>query len=985
MNILKIIDTEEKKSIFSISLILSFLLYVYFLVTNLPNGIIYSIFLFVLINIVYLVKDRFWLAISASLVIWFVYAYARSYFFDGYPFDGPFQSYNALRRIDAGDIIGNNYDYFHGVGIPYLNYVFYKLFGGDLFASEFSRYFINILATIPIVWFIFYFSKNNKTAKLATVFYLIVSLSCIVMSLNQSPLQSEHLYLVRNIAILITIVLLTKQFSKFNELLLLSLMNIVAFYLGNEQGVYHAIAVFLAQLFFFKRFTTFKSNMAWAIATIITSVCLLLISNELLFSSQRSILFIKDISQDQIWYFGSYPNEFYHGFKYLLDSYSIINVRLIANTMLVLLTVYLVFKMKKGTQLKKISSILLIYGFFSLSSELGYLSVHYFDSLTRASIIIVALILSFDKDELYNVIDKSAADKIYILNIYRMNHFNLVYNLLLFILVSGLFARSHFIADIKSLYHEYKIDTEFNRKQTLYLGVLLKDNTHWKHEQQVELLTKKNNEIITDYTDKDFINGIDVSTILHLKVNGKLKKGFPGKILFQKHLYDFDYINADTIRVRGRIVKKTDSDDIKIYYGKSVSEECTLRGNSAKEFYNNSLFTNSISKKDDAELFISNSSKLLSCQNRFLNPGDKLNFKYSGERTIEKVYSNGLIKLNGGGLSPYLDGYPFKIGVIKNAHDKLVLTGQVLSTELVNKIKLLDYYDGDVILNYNGDKYKLISKNGIISVPSSLDLNKNFNLSYDSSFRYMKKVKGENIWSLYTGILDAYNQQLNPSGIDYMIHVLGDKKREQYLSCFIKEKPEYVTIPISRNVDEIYKPYLKFYTDLSYVTYWRFYNNLFLNYKLINESKYSLLLQKNKNHFVSENDSSYDSVKMNIKNNTLSLSTKNIAQYGSYKMGVVKIYFNLNYKFKVPILSKTERHYFIVNNSYIKMPVPIIPYQNYVEFPFVINKNSETLDIKLIDEDPFGSYSKVHFDNAYIKSIDNNNALILKALDIDNL
>ncbi|WP_318511274.1 hypothetical protein [Photobacterium leiognathi] len=984
MDILKFIETEEKKSVFTISIILSFLLYVYSLVSNHPNGIIYSLFLVVLINGVYFVKDRFWLAIAASLVIWLVYAYSKSYFFDGYPFDGPFQSYNALRRIDSGSIIGNNYDYFHGAGIPYLNYVFYKLFGGDLFASEFSRYFINILATIPVIWFIFYFSENNKTAKFATVIYLIVSLSCIVMSLNQSPLQSEHLYLVRNIAILITIILLTRRFNKFNELILLSLMNIVAFYLGNEQGIYHAIAVFMAQIFFFKRFTNFKSNIVWAITTFITSVCLLLISNEILFSSQRSILFIKDISQDQIWYFGSYPNEFYHGLKYLFDSYSIINIRLIANTILVLLTVYLVFKMKKGALLKKVSSILLIYGFFSLSSELGYLSVHYFDSLTRASVIIIAIIMSFDKDGLYNTIDKSVANKIYILNIFRIKHFSITYNLLLFILVSGLLSSSHFFGSIKSLYSEYKINKEFDKKPNEYLGVLLKDNTHWKHKEQVELLTKKNNNIITDYTDKDFTNGLNVSTIMHLKINGQLKKGFSGVILFQKNMYNFDYVNADTIRVRGRLNKDSDNKDIKIYYAKSLSDKCSLRGNSAKEFYNNSSFINSISKKD-AVLFLPDSENLLTCKNKFLNPGDKLKFNYSGERVIERVYSNGLIKLNGGGLSPYLDGYPFVIDVIKKSHDKAVLTGQVLSTNLVNKVKLLDHYNGEVNLNYGGELYKVTSKDGVITLPSAIKLDNYYELSYNLSPSYIKKVQGDKIWSLYTGIFDAYYNQLNPSGIDYMIHVLGDKKRDKYLSSFIKEKPEYVTMPISRNVDEIYKPYLKFYTDLSYVTYWRFYSNLFSNYKLVNESKYSLLLQKDNSRLSTKVKSNYEPVKINVKDNHFTFNVKNISQYGNYKMGVIKIYFKLNYKFKLPILSKTERHYFIVNNSYIKMPVPIIPYQNYVEFPFVINKNSDSLDIKLIDEDPFGSYSKVHIDNAYVKSIDNNNELILKAFDIDNL
>lgn len=62
--------------------------------------------------------------------------------------DGPIQLYNWLRRIDDGQIPGRDFDVFHGIGIPYVHYPVYRLFGGDFFASELSRQLICRLSTL---------------------------------------------------------------------------------------------------------------------------------------------------------------------------------------------------------------------------------------------------------------------------------------------------------------------------------------------------------------------------------------------------------------------------------------------------------------------------------------------------------------------------------------------------------------------------------------------------------------------------------------------------------------------------------------------------------------------------------------------------------------------------------------------------------------------------------------------------------------------
>jgi hypothetical protein len=68
-------------------------------------------------------------------------AWFQAYHFDVYPFDGGFQLYNPLRRLAAGQLPGQEgFQYFHGFGLIFLHLPLFFLAGGNLFASEFSRW-----------------------------------------------------------------------------------------------------------------------------------------------------------------------------------------------------------------------------------------------------------------------------------------------------------------------------------------------------------------------------------------------------------------------------------------------------------------------------------------------------------------------------------------------------------------------------------------------------------------------------------------------------------------------------------------------------------------------------------------------------------------------------------------------------------------------------------------------------------------------------
>jgi hypothetical protein len=66
--------------------------------------------------------------------------------FKSMPTNGAFQLFNPLKRLADGDVLGRDFDYFHGPGALWAHYPVFALFGGDLWASEVSRKFMSLLA-----------------------------------------------------------------------------------------------------------------------------------------------------------------------------------------------------------------------------------------------------------------------------------------------------------------------------------------------------------------------------------------------------------------------------------------------------------------------------------------------------------------------------------------------------------------------------------------------------------------------------------------------------------------------------------------------------------------------------------------------------------------------------------------------------------------------------------------------------------------------
>ena len=83
-------------------------------------------------------------------------ALGNALFFDGYAADGAFQLLNPMRRLMEGQVIGRDFNFFHGVGVPWIHLPFYVLFGQGIFGEELARWLVSPLLFVLSAFCVFY-------------------------------------------------------------------------------------------------------------------------------------------------------------------------------------------------------------------------------------------------------------------------------------------------------------------------------------------------------------------------------------------------------------------------------------------------------------------------------------------------------------------------------------------------------------------------------------------------------------------------------------------------------------------------------------------------------------------------------------------------------------------------------------------------------------------------------------------------------------
>ncbi len=97
-------------------------------------------------------------------------------------------------------------------------------------------------------------------------------------------------------------------------------------------------------------------------------------------------------------------------------------------------------------------------------------------------------------------------------------------------------------------------------------------------------------------------------------------------------------------------------------------------------------------------------------------------------------------------------------------------------------------------------------------------------------------LKGQNFWSTYASAQEVVAGKFQPSGTDYIIHVLGDKQRETYLQDFANEEFTYAAT------------IRKSFTDWEYWierANWWFYRKLYKDWHPVYANTYELYWERN--------------------------------------------------------------------------------------------------------------------------------------------
>jgi hypothetical protein len=232
--------------------------------------------------------------------------------FTGSAIDGPFQLYNALRRIAAGFRPGVDFQFFHGVGVPYAHYWLFRALGGRFQDAEMAR---EIIAAVvfPASLLIFFraFARTWTRAaclaagSIAAVYAL--KMLALLFALNSMVGVRSTL------PALIPIVLYRAE-RRGMRVLATGAMLGVALFVSTEQGLAAAGAFIVVSALLVLRRPAKSRELIDAAATLgvaVVALFLALLSVGGFPGAMGALRYnFKLVPMDQYWFFGAPPNPF---------------------------------------------------------------------------------------------------------------------------------------------------------------------------------------------------------------------------------------------------------------------------------------------------------------------------------------------------------------------------------------------------------------------------------------------------------------------------------------------------------------------------------------------------------------------------------------------------------------------------------------------------------------------------------------------------
>jgi len=239
----------------------------------------------------------------------------QAWTFNGFPFDGPFQLFNPLRRIADGQIPGRDFENFHGLLIPYLHFPLYVIAGADLRGSEFARQVLTPVLSVASVYSILTFAtaSRQKAIQLLGVWVCVAPR----VGMGELDVAGNSLLGFRAAFPLFAVAYLGRSLrttrSRGSPWRIGALLGIGVLW-SWEQGTAITAGVALAMLIvgpgcLLARLRKLLLVAVGAVASLLITVGFLTAGN--ITAAWDAIRYMAvDVPGDQLWYFGSPPNPF---------------------------------------------------------------------------------------------------------------------------------------------------------------------------------------------------------------------------------------------------------------------------------------------------------------------------------------------------------------------------------------------------------------------------------------------------------------------------------------------------------------------------------------------------------------------------------------------------------------------------------------------------------------------------------------------------
>jgi hypothetical protein len=321
--------------------------------------------------------------------------------FLGPAIDGPFQLYNSLRRIWVGQRGGVDFQFFHGLAIPYLHYIPFRLLGGGFIASEITRQMVSVvLYPLTVLVFLRFFIRDwTRTLAWAA----IVMTASIALRMTSVLVALNSLLGIRSTfpTLMAVALCLPARRAVRNTIAALTLGCSLVF--GTEQGLAVLLALIIVTIVVAlasrDRRTYLVDGAVVALGGFATLLAVLLVIGGPVGMKAALTYNFRTIPMDQYWYFGSPPNLFlatWSAMPELFRGLPRIPIAVLGGLVIVVLMLYRLWRDADSPNMRRqfALSVVMLYGVISCASLLGTYVNAYIQPLLRVLLLVAAVYLS---------------------------------------------------------------------------------------------------------------------------------------------------------------------------------------------------------------------------------------------------------------------------------------------------------------------------------------------------------------------------------------------------------------------------------------------------------------------------------------------------------------------------------------------------------------------------------------------------------------